>query len=166
MLLFEEKLYLFDTFEGFRVEEAKKEIEKGNCSQAFVDIFKDTSVDVVLNKMMYKENVIIKKGYFPESLDGLEEEFVFVSIDVDLEDSIYNSLVYFYLRLVKGGYLFIHEYNLDPIPFSLLVNASDGGMLFNLQGVRKAVQRYEKDYNIQLCKVPLVDDNGTLVVTK
>jgi O-methyltransferase len=46
--------------------------------------------------MKYKENCIVRKGYFPETAEDLEDEFVFVSIDADLYEPIYNGLCYFY----------------------------------------------------------------------
>lgn len=98
--------------------------------------------------MKYKETIVIKKGLFPESLNGLEDKFAFVSIDVDFEESIYNALAYFYPRLNPGGYIFIHDYN------------------SNLHGVEKAVDNYEVKSGIQLAKVPLCDVCGSLVITQ
>lgn len=142
------KCYLFDTFDGFNANEALMEMKNGNCTAAFVEAYKQTNVGIVLNRMSNLQNVIIKQGFFPESLDGLEEKFAFVSIDVDFEESIYEGLKYFYPRLNKGGYIFIHDYN------------------SSLQGVEIAVDRYEKEEGVQLCKMPLCDANGTLVVMK
>ena len=142
------KCYLFDTFEGFNAEEALREVKNGNCTEGFVEAYKHTSLKLVLDRMTNLDNVVIKQGYFPESLGGLEEKFAFVSLDVDFEESIYEGLKYFYPRLVKGGYIFVHDYN------------------SNLLGVEAAVDRYEEDYGIMLCKVPLCDKSGTLVVTK
>ncbi len=144
---FSRKLYLFDTFSGFNEEEAIYETTAGNCDQSFVSFFSQGSEEITLNKMKHIDNCIIKKGYFPDSLDGLESKFVFVSIDVDFEKSIYEGLKYFYPRLVKGGYIFIHDYN------------------YYLKGVRKAVLSYEKEFG-KLCKVPIADNCGTLIITK
>lgn len=143
------KCYLFDTFEGFDAEEALKEVDKKHCTEEFVEAFKNTNINIVMDKMPNPENVIIKRGYFPETACDLEEKFVFVSLDVDFEASIYEGLNYFYPRLVKGGYLFIHDYN-------------QGSLL----GVESAVDKYEAAHNIMLCKVPISDESGTLVVTK
>lgn len=142
------KCYLFDTFDGFDANEALNEIKNGNCTEAFVKAYAQTNVSIVLEKMQNIENLVMKQGFFPDSLDGLEDRFAFVSIDVDFEESIYQALVYFYPRLNPGGYIFVHDYN------------------SSLQGVEVAVDRYEKDMNICLCKVPLCDANGTLVITK
>lgn len=141
------KCYLFDTFGGFDANEALREVRNGNCTEAFAEAFKRTDLKIVLDRMTYLDNIVIKQGFFPDSLDGLEEQFAFVSLDVDFEDSIYEGLKYFYPRLSNGGYIFIHDYN------------------GTLSGVEKAVDRFEEDNKICLNKVPLCDRGGTLVVT-
>jgi O-methyltransferase len=60
------KLYLFDTFEGFDERDVKIEL-KNNYSAGNQD-FSNTSVELVLNKMKHKDNCIIKKGFFPETI--------------------------------------------------------------------------------------------------
>lgn len=142
------KCYLFDTFDGFDANEALNEIKNGNCTDAFVEAYKQTNTSEVLRKMKYLDNVVMKQGFFPESLDGLDEKFAFVSIDVDFEESIYEGLKYFYPRVSAGGYIFVHDYN------------------SSLMGVEKAVDRYEKELGVYLHKMPLCDANGTLVITK
>lgn len=97
------KCYLFDTFEGFDETEAEEEIERGHTGEAMVSVYKDTSVDVVMKKMRHPEMVEIRKGLFPETLNGLDEPFAFVSIDVDFEKSMYDCLEYFYPRVARGG---------------------------------------------------------------
>ena len=144
----EKKLYLFDTFEGFAETEAEVEVERGNATNAIVEAYKDTNVNMVMDKIKYPENVIIRKGLFPESLKGLEEKFAFVSIDVDFEQSIFDCLQYFYPRVLPGGYIFVHDYN------------------SSLKGVKAAVKKYEDMNGIMLHTVPLCDANGTLVITR
>ena len=142
----DKKLYLFDTFEGFNANEALQEKKNGNCSDSFIEAYKNTNIDTVLNRMTNLDSVVIKQGFFPESLDGMEDTFAFVSLDADFEESIYQGLVYFYPRMEKGGYIFIHDYSSD------------------LLGVEKAVDRFEKEHGVMLSKVPLCDANGTMVV--
>lgn len=144
----DKKLYLFDTFDGFNACEALNEIKSGNCTEMFVEAYKETNIQQVLDKMPYLNNLIIKQGVFPDSAQGIEDEFCFVSIDMDFEESIYQGLVFFYPRLVNGGYIFVHDYN------------------SSLRGVEKAVDQYEKDFSVMLHKVPLCDANGSLVITK
>ncbi|AIY79455.1 methyltransferase [Clostridium botulinum] len=139
-------LYLFDTFEGFDEKDVKLEIDNG-YSNACKGRFSDTSEMIVLNKMLYKDKCIIKKGYFPDSLNGLEDKFVFVSIDVDLYKPTYAGLQYFYNRLVKGGYIFIHDYN--NLAYS---------------GVKEAIRMFCKKNDAVY--FPLSDCHGSVVITK
>ena len=140
--------YLCDTFEGFQPDEARQEIKEGNATEAFVDAYRNTSEDLVMEKMEYKDRVVIRKGFFPETMQDIDTTFAFVSIDMDFEESIYAGLCYFYPRLAKGGYIFLHDYN------------------SSLYGVERAVDRYEKDKKVLLPKVPLCDANGTMVIVK
>ena len=97
--------------------------------------------------MPYRSKCIIKKGYFPETANGLNDNFVFVSIDTDLYDPIYNGLTFFYPRLVKGGYIFIHDYNND-----------------SYKGAKQAVDKFCAENNIS--KVPIPDSAGTAIIVK
>ena len=142
------KCYLFDTFEGFAVEEAEQEVQNGHATDAIIEAYKDTNMKIVLEKMKYPETVELRKGLFPETLNGLDKQFAFVSIDVDFEKSIYDCLCYFYPRVVGGGYIFVHDYN------------------SSLKGVKWAVKNYEINEGVQLHSVPLCDANGTLVIVK
>lgn len=148
------ELYLFDTFESFSEEENEKEIALGRCNTSFSEAFKQTSENLVKNIFRETEldKIHIVKGLFPDSLDeypDLEKiRFCFVSLDFDFEESIYEGLKYIYPRLMYGGYIMIHDYN------------------SRLAGVKKAVQRYESEIKKNICKVPICDEYGTLVVTK
>jgi len=146
----DKKLYLFDTFESFDRDEFNDELEKGRCPDTFLEVFKNTSADRVLADMKYPNNCIVRKGFFPDTAAGLEDErYAFASIDVDFEKSMLEGLRYFYPRLNKGGALFVHDYN----------NRF-------LEGVKKAVETYEQETGIVLPKVPLADEGGTLAVVK
>ncbi|MFB0846172.1 TylF/MycF/NovP-related O-methyltransferase [Paenibacillus oleatilyticus] len=139
------KLYLFDTFEGFDGRDVKYDINNkfsGETTQ-----FSDTNINLVLNKMKYPENVMVKKGYFPETSIGLEDQFAFVSIDTDLYKPIYDGLTYFYPRLANGGYIFVHDYN---------------NSIF--KGAKEAVKRYCSENKIPY--VPISDNLGTVVIAK
>lgn len=145
------KLYLFDTFESFDKEEFNREVKLGRWTENMYEIFLDTSIERVMSLMNYPEKVIITKGYFPDSVKDAEfnEQFAFVSIDVDLEISTYNALVWIYPRLVSKGYIFIHDYNNNV-----------------LEGVKVAIDRYEKDYGVSLIRVPISDWGGTVIICK
>ncbi|BCJ92958.1 hypothetical protein acsn021_05270 [Anaerocolumna cellulosilytica] len=145
------KLYLFDSFESFKPEEYEKERESEYCEEGFKKVFENTSVDIVMKRMPYPDNCIVRKGFFPESIQEQEqnENFAFISIDVDFEESTYQCLSFFYPRLVKNGYIFLHDYNNR-----------------NLEGVKVAVNRYEADNKITFNKIPLCDEGGTLIIIK
>lgn len=147
------KLYLFDTFESLDALDMEVEMQNNFMTrETLYEIFHElnnTSVDTVMEKMKNKGNVIVKKGYFPYTVDSLEEKFCFVSIDVDLYKPTLEGLKYFYDRLSPGGYIFVHGYNYKMYP-----------------GVYEAVKDFEKTLGHLLCKVPVSDFGGTLVITK
>jgi O-methyltransferase len=140
----ERKLYLFDTFDGFDKRDVKIETEKG--FSATENDFMQSNIELVLKKMKKRENCIVKKGWFPETARDVDEKFAFVSIDADLFEPIYQGLKYFYPRLEKGGYIFVHDYN---------------GKLY---GAKEAVQKYSDEFHIPY--VPLSDVCGSVVFSK
>jgi len=102
-MLPDRKLYLFDTFEGF--DQRHKESQNDNR-------FKDTSVESVKKLVGNSENVIIKKGFFPESATGIENEsFAFIMLDFDKYEPTLAALKLLYSKLNPGGFLFIHDYS-------------------------------------------------------
>ncbi len=139
------KLYLFDTFEGFAEDDSQYERER-HFSSASQD-FSNTSIDLVKSKMKYPKNCIFKKGKFPDTAIGIDDEFCFVSLDADLYLPIYEGLKYFYPRLVKGGYIFIHDFNNDQY-----------------SGAREAVIQFCQEQNIWFTPIP--DIGGTAIITK
>ncbi|MDR0526751.1 MAG: TylF/MycF family methyltransferase [Spirochaetaceae bacterium] len=137
-------LYLFDTFNGF--DKRDIEIEKKFNSNAKENDFTNNNIALVLKKMKYPGNCIIKEGWFPETTKNVDEKFAFVSIDTDLFEPIYQGLLYFYARLEKGGYIFVHDYN---------------GKLY---GAKEAVQKFSNEFNVPY--VPLSDLCGSVVFSK
>jgi O-methyltransferase len=41
--------------------------------------------------MQNKQNCIIRKGFFPETAEGIDDNFSFVSIDVDQYEPMYKG---------------------------------------------------------------------------
>jgi O-methyltransferase len=140
----EKTLYLFDTFNGF--DKRDVEIEKSHNNNAQENDFTNNDVELVLKKMKHRDNCIVKKGWFPETTESVEDRFAFVSIDTDLFEPIYQGLLFFYERLEKGGYIFVHDYN---------------GKLY---GAKKAVQKFSDEFNVPY--VPLNDLCGSVVFSK
>lgn len=149
----DKKIYLFDTFESFDQKEFEREQQLGRCGDG--DVFRightKTSVEMMLANISNPEVCVICKGLFPASVteEAEIEKYAFVSLDVDLEESTYQGLKFFYPRLEEGGYLFLHDYTTHW-----------------LQGVKVAVERYEDYAGVKLKKVPIADRGGTLIITK
>ena len=141
LLMPERRLYLFDSFEGFA--------EGAGATEAFQAAHRNTAVDRVLAIMPHSEKVTVRPGFFPESLEGLEERFCLVSLDVDFYGTTLEGLRYFWPRLERGGYLLLHDWG------------SPG-----LSGVRRAFSDYEAEIGAQIPSVPLCDLGGTLVLHK
>lgn len=103
----ERKLYLIDTFSSFDESELSMDRDKKYSSVDYD--FSSTSTQIVLSKMKYSQNCVIKKGLFPESMEGVEDSYCFVSLDMDLYKPMYEGLLFFYEHLNKGGYIFAHD---------------------------------------------------------
>ena len=141
MLLPERKLYLFDSFEGFR--------EDDGASESFQAAHVNTAADKVLSIMPNPQNVIVKPGFFPESLNGMEEIFCLVSLDVDFEQTTLDGLRYFWPRIARGGYLLLHDWGSPKLP-----------------GVAEALRNFEEEFGQTIPAIPLCDVGGTLVLCK
>lgn len=139
-------LRLFDTFEGFSDKDIKTEKQSGFSGAALGD-FQNTSVDLVLSKMATPKDVTIHQGFFPQTTDGLEDQFAFVSLDVDLYEPTLAGLEWFYARLSRGGYIFCHDYNNR-----------------RYMGVRNAVDKFLEQSDA--CALPLPDFAGSIVILK
>lgn len=103
----DKKLYLFDTFEGFDERDIDKE---SNYSYAKSGDYSITSEEMVIKKMLFPEKVIIKKGYFPNTTNGIEDLFCFVNLDFDLYNPTKRGLEWFSNRMVSGGIILVHDY--------------------------------------------------------
>lgn len=148
--VFDEKiLYMFDTFDSFDKQEFDDDNSLATKSEEFYNLYRNINIENVMNSMPYKNKCVIRKGLFPDTAAGMEDEtYAFVSIDVDLEKSIYSGLEYFYPRLNEGGLIFVHDYR-----------------CYDLEGVKRAVLRYEEEHG-RLYKVPIADRGGTLIIIK
>jgi len=139
-LLSNRKFFLFDTFEGFH----ENDLRGGED-----DRFRDTSIDLVKRNIGNLDNIEFRVGYFPNTTLGLEdEEFSFVLLDTDKYEPILEGLKFFYPRLARGGYLFIHDYNSPESEW----------------GVSRAVNEYLLDKQELLIELP--DGCGSVVLRK
>lgn len=139
------KLYLFDTFAGFNHQDVATEKASGFSSGE--QNFADTSVEMVLRKMPYPQQCVVKKGFFPATAADVNDTFCFVSLDADLYDPILEGLRFFYPRLAVGGYIFVHDFNNDEY-----------------KGAHQAVLEFCRAEGVGF--TPLPDGGGTAVISK
>jgi len=138
-------LYLFDTFEGFSNADVEHERSLNTMTEDMVHRFDKSSKEAdVLKKMFYPKQCVIKKGVFPDSLEGLEDTFAFVHIDCDLSKPIHDALEYFYPRLSTGGFVCVHDYFNPKFP-----------------GVRSVVRDFVERQRAKM--VPVLGYNGAII---
>jgi len=121
-------IYLFDTFEGMPNE---KITDKDRWR---ADTHKDTDQASVSHYLQEFDNKTFVPGIFPESVmnrpDLDQVRYSFVHLDVDLYESTIAALTYFFPKIVPGGRLVSHNYNLKD---------TDGG---NTPGVKRAFDEF------------------------
>jgi O-methyltransferase len=99
-------LHLFDTFEGLPTP---SEHDRGVHSPGQFAC----SLEAVRAYLDGHENVHFHKGIFPESAAGVEEmSYAFAHFDVDLYDGTLACLEYFYPRMIPGGIILSHDYDI------------------------------------------------------
>ena len=102
--------HLFDTFEGF----AKRDLadETGEAASYTTRHFADTHARHVLKKIRGNDNLVIHKGYFPDTAgEAAGVLFALVNLDADLYQPTRAALDFFYPRISPGGVIFVHDYN-------------------------------------------------------
>lgn len=139
-----QKLFLFDTFEGFDDRDFQYESDE---SLLQAEHFKATTTDLVLSKMDRPDMCLFKKGYFPESAHGIDEKFAFVSLDLDLYKPTFEGLRFFYPKMIIGGCVLIHDYFTPSYP-----------------NVRKAVEDYKSEHEPNLKCLPIGDDCSIAII--
>lgn len=148
ILMPDRKLYLFDTLEGFDARDIAKEQALG-CSKAKAGEFGKVREDQLLSRMPVPEQVVLKKGWFPETAFDLEEEkFALVLLDACLYQPTFTGLEFFFPRMSQGGVILVNGYE-----------STQYG------GVRKAVEDMEKKYGAFLI-LPLGDLQGSVMIVR
>jgi len=105
-------LHLFDTFEGMPQTNASTD---GRFAPGD---FADTSLDDVRTYLAPFGDVHFHKGFFPASA-GTEVErlnFRLVHLDVDIRESTFSCLEFFYPRMIRGGLIISHDYGQRTAP--------------------------------------------------
>lgn len=137
--------YLFDTFEGF--DERDYKYERNPSETRDVHHLSMTSVDIVMGKMPYKEKVVVRKGYFPKTIENLEDKFVFVNLDMDLYQPTLEGLRYFYPRMSTGGVILVHDYFSEIFP-----------------NIENAIDDFELELRNRIIKMPIGDDISMAII--
>ena len=105
-------LWLFDTFEGFDERDIAVDTKpaKEAIREGMFDRFNMTSEAIVKLRCMYREKLKIRKGYVPDTFFGIDSEFCFVNLDMDLYAPQLAALRFFSDKMVKGGVILVHDY--------------------------------------------------------
>ncbi len=138
------KCYLFDTFEGFTDYDIEREQDE---SLTFANHLKNVNVEETLRKMPYRDKIDVRIGRFPETAEGVEGNFAFVNLDMDLYEPTLGGLRFFYPKMSKGGVILIHDYFNKAYP-----------------NIEKAVSDYESEICESLHKVPIGDDISMAII--
>lgn len=129
------KIFALDSFEGFDKKELQYERSK-DLTQDTSESFTYSSLEYVSNKIkkLKLSNIIVPiKGYFEETLPGIDSEFCMAFIDCDLEKSVTFTAETTWKRLMTGGQLFFDDY------------ISEG-----YQGVKLAVDAFVKHHDKEI----------------
>jgi hypothetical protein len=133
----DKRLHLFDTFESFAESDMNFEDERV-CRelQCAKEMFGMTSPELVRLKMLHKNNLVIHKGYVPNSLKGIDEKFLFVNLDMDLYLPTLGALRFFADKMTSDGIILVHDY-------------------YSLSGVTRAVSEFSAESKV--VKIPIGD---------
>lgn len=106
-------LHLFDSFEGLSTpSEIDKPAKDDQLPWQEGDL--RTSLETLQNNLAEFDNVYIHKGWIPECLNVVAgEKFRFLHIDVDLYQPTYDSLVFFYPRMIPGGIIILDDFGFE-----------------------------------------------------
>lgn len=133
-------LYLFDSFDtefpGAGEYDPHFIREAGNNNMSNTAVI---SYEPVKEYFKDKPNVIVTKGSFPQSENGLlkDKKFSFVHLDTDIYVPTKESLEFFYPRMSVGGIIITHDY-FHP----------------NIQGVKKAMDDFFADKSEKVVSNP------------
>ena len=130
--------HIFDSFEGGLSELHNKDKNLvRNLSEKDTEIQKkqfSSDEGFVHNILKEFDFVKIYKGWIPKRFSEIEnKKFQFVHIDVDLYQPTYDSIKFFFPRLVDGGVIVCDDYNFCQFP-----------------GAKKAFDYYLEDKKVSL----------------
>jgi O-methyltransferase len=109
--------HVFDSFEGLSEPDARDDPSKHRT--AFLWNKHDLAVgeDVVGRNLSEFDRFRLYRGWIPSRFaEVAERRFCFVHIDVDLYQPTYDSLEFFYPRMVPGGIIVCDDYGFSTCP--------------------------------------------------
>jgi O-methyltransferase len=103
-------LHLFDSFEGMpKTSDGLDRFDQGD--------FSGTSADAVAALLRPYPFVWMHVGFIPDTFHGLKIDSIsWAHIDVDLYQSVLDSIHYIYPRLVPGGFMVFDDYGYPSCP--------------------------------------------------
>lgn len=111
----EKKLYLFDTFEGIPVAQAKDDKERDNMARLNQAHFSISYYEDVKRSFVKYPNVILVKGRIPESFASISLGRVsYISIDMNNAFAEMAAIEYLWEKLVIGGVVVLDDYAYGP----------------------------------------------------
>jgi len=143
---YDRQLFLFDTFEGLSEQDIEYERKANdahfmNGAYNQVGYLSETSIEHVMEKMPFPDNIRIKDGLVPKTFYGVDDSFCFVHLDMDLYLPTYDALCFFWGKMVQGGMILCHDYYGAGTP-----------------GIKKAVEDFETWVGKKVPKTPICDN--------
>lgn len=124
--------YIFDSFEGFP---DVSEHDPETCSKGDLKI--ETTLQEVLDTFSKFPNAKVIKGFVPKTFSMIpeEEKFSLVFYDCDLYQPALDTFSCFWDKIVPGGYLIIHDYEVEEKGYN---------------GVKKATKEFFTPKNMEI----------------
>jgi O-methyltransferase len=159
------KLYVYDSFDGLP-ELSNWEKDSGWRAGTL-----KTTEDVLISN--FKQNnlplPIIHKDWFKDIPEyKIPEKISFAFLDGDFYDSIYDSLVKVFDKVVDGGYIFFHDYDRHDLP-GVRAAISDflkqKGLEYDVVEICDQLGLYRKNASVENIKTFKTKKNETTIVT-
>lgn len=132
-------IYLFDTFDGIPYSNEYDNIHKaGDFGPTDRDPLYYASFDEVKDTLSIYNNIKVYRGIFPsETATHIsDKKFSLVHLDVDVYQSYYECLNFFYPRMNNNGLILFDDYNIP-----------------SCEGATKAVNEFCNKNNIEILNV-------------
>lgn len=116
------EFYLFDSFEGFPKlsEYDPKTSKKG-------DLKTKSSLEEIYDRFSVFPQAILIKGFVPDTFIKIpkDKKFSLVFFDCDLYQPALDTLEFFWDKMAPGGYLLLHDYEVEKGGFTGVKKATD-----------------------------------------